>query len=81
MSKLSFRYFKNFLLAKSDSKPLVAIPNQSIKSIQPFKEINRSDFLGRKRLHRNDELEHRLFDNMFEVVLSQDKEHKVRRTD
>ncbi len=70
----AFRYFKNHLAAAGKSKPLVAIPNAAIRKVCPFTDINREAFLVGKCQRRNEELERRLFDNMFEIVLFHDYE-------
>jgi hypothetical protein len=56
----------------------VAVPNKAILKIIPFTQLNKEAYLkghsrkGEGAVHK--ELEMRLFDNMFEIVLDQDYE-------
>lgn len=72
ISTHAFRYFKNYYSSHGTSKPLVAVPNAAILKIVPFTSINKEAFFVGKR--KNAELERRLMDNMFEVVLHHDYE-------
>ena len=74
VSTHAFRYFKNFYTAHNSNRPLVAIPNVAIRKINPFSDINKEAFFVGKCKRKDEELERRLFDNMFEVVLYQDYE-------
>ena len=70
----AFRYFKNYYASHSNNKALVSIPNNVIVKIIPFKDIKKEAFINANTRKRDAELEKRLFDNMFEVVLHHDYE-------
>jgi hypothetical protein len=50
----------------------VAVPNKAIIKIIPFNQLNKEAYTKNKR--KDKDLEMRLFDNMFEIVLDQDYE-------
>lgn len=75
VSAHAFRYFKNFYTAQGSSKPIVAVPNQAIIKIVPFTQLNKEAYTKTHcRNEKERDLEIRLFDNMFEIVLDQDYE-------
>lgn len=74
ISTHAFRYFKNYYSSHGTSKPLVAIPNAAVIKIVPFTNINKEAFVFGKRRGKNEELEKRLMENMFEVILYDDYE-------
>jgi hypothetical protein len=74
VSTHAFRYFKNFYSSHGSSKPLVAIPNDAIVKIKPFKDFNKDVYFKGKTRHKDLALEMRLFDHMFEVELFHDYE-------
>lgn len=75
MSTHAFRYFKNFYTSQGSGKPIVAVPNQAIIKIIPFNQLNKEAYTKTHcRNEKDRDLEKRLFDNMFEIVLDQDYE-------
>jgi hypothetical protein len=52
----------------------VAVPNKAVIKIVPFNQLNKEAFIKGKVRGKDKELEARLFDHMFEIILDQDYE-------
>ena len=72
ISKRAFRYFKNEQESYS-GKPIVSIRKTIIDSAEPY-EVNKWSYLKPGSAVAKSHKEDKLFDNMFEIVLSQDYE-------
>ncbi len=72
ISKRAFRYFKDKAAVKG-GKPLVMFRKNIIKQCVSYK-VNKNSYLKRGSKTFANPLEHRLFENMFEMQLNEDYE-------